>query len=917
MKWLSFLILFSANLNAEQDKYTYVDFFGGLDNFHESSKIDLHDGQYLQNVLTDSGYLEKRTGNVRWAQLLSGYAVRYLQEFNVNSNRYLITHSSASVYQMLNGVATRLNLVTTANEIDCAAGFARTFCVNRNDASWYWDGTSTAPVANMPVCQFVEFADYRLYCANTASSSSEIRISSYGGSADWTIPVITPLPDQAPGQFYIQKDDGEAITCFKNTPWGKFIGKRHSTHLLKGYGHLTWYIRPLDPTIGCVDDRSVQMVDGVLVWLSLEGIWAWDGSGPPVLISKEIDPLVLSIRQLQSNVNSWLYSSQADWQSGTQDTNGAFSPWDFTSPAGSAVNKTSGPFTDTATSDFASGTLDQVSTAAALYPSGSIGIAISSFGFPNSGFEDGGLTNWKTNGVDTAFRVISTNTMFGTYAMDNSDASAFNGSTVSVALFGGDGCNLIYGRSFSQSGTIGAVATTENIIITTQNYNSYRRAVLVNSSSLINSCADGHRMNYATVSIHGAGIFAYKMIVHELTPTTIRFMVDFPEGDQYYSSGTFTSRAFNTGISTPIWGGFNYTTSYATSGAVGFRTQTGSNGSLWGTASTVAFNGAKIQSEQLQYVRYVATFTATYSTASPTLDSTFFSATSTGVYRSAVKQIGDLITAWKTINCTDESTLSGAVSFSMRSATFAFSADATVPSFTAQTNNQQVAVSVSSYTQFRLISSVFSPTDTAKIDQCLTSWQEGTERPVASGVKDRRYFLAVTTSPLSGNNDVTLVWQKNKKWTMFNGPSYYSIGNYDNDLYAGDSSTNSYIWKTLQKDVFNDDGDAIKSLWISKDFAGDAPHNNKVLQDFWVEAAYQSASSVTVSVAANKSGTFVNKNLNLDVTANFVNRRVPLSSGTLLGKYHRIKLENLNKDQYFRVNGLSFTYSIQPLRADE
>jgi hypothetical protein len=107
--------------------------------------------------------------------------------------------------------------------------------------------------------------------------------------------------------------------------------------MVKGNGNLSYDPRLLDPKIGCVDNRSVQMVYGVLEWLAIDGVYGYDGSGPPHLLTRDLDPLMQLVREATFSQGQWATQLQPDWASGTESTTTSSlppSPWDYTSAPG-------------------------------------------------------------------------------------------------------------------------------------------------------------------------------------------------------------------------------------------------------------------------------------------------------------------------------------------------------------------------------------------------------------------------------------------------------------------------------------------------------------------------------------------------------------------------------------------------------
>ena len=238
-------------------------------------------------------------------------------------------------------------------EADAVNAFNRVFVTNGFEAPFNWNASVISYVPGMPTCTFLEFKDSRIWCGAPVSNLSQIVVSSYSGFNNaWNL--INAQNKGDPTEFLIQQNDGEPIRCLRSTPWGMFVGKRSSTHFIKGTDTQNYYQRILDPKIGCVDDRAVQMVDGVLVWPALDGLYVWDGAGVPLLVSREIEDKYLQIRQLQAFEGISLFTSQDQWQSGRINKNGPTDEFNSTYTPGSIFSSTSSQV-DTSTDDFSGG----------------------------------------------------------------------------------------------------------------------------------------------------------------------------------------------------------------------------------------------------------------------------------------------------------------------------------------------------------------------------------------------------------------------------------------------------------------------------------------------------------------------------------------------------------------------------------
>lgn len=337
---LALAIPAQAQLLPQNWKPLVVDKWGGLNLLNDSTTIG-EDCQYCQNVLTDNGYLEKRPGNVLLATFLAGSRTAFVDEWTApTGTRYLIGQASTTIYYTnFSGAAVALSTITAGYNLTSTSAFSKLYFSDGANPLWYWDGTSTGTIAGSPICTYTAFKDARLWCANQPSvGTSQVSISSQGGANYWTVPYNVAQIDNAPNTFSFNPDDGDYITCMAATPWGMFVGKRYSSYLVRGNGNLSYDPRILDPKIGCVDNRSVQMVYGVLQWLALDGVYAFDGSSAPKLISRELDPLMKQVRESIYSEGQWATQLRPDWASGTTSTTTGSTPaqsWDFSSLSGS------------------------------------------------------------------------------------------------------------------------------------------------------------------------------------------------------------------------------------------------------------------------------------------------------------------------------------------------------------------------------------------------------------------------------------------------------------------------------------------------------------------------------------------------------------------------------------------------------
>ena len=325
--------------------------WGGINILQDTTMID-GDAQSAINVLTDNTYLEKRPGNVFLASFTAGVPIKYVTGWNsASGSNYLVAQSSSNIYAAdLSGRLISLSTITSGYDLSAVAAFSRLEFADGYRPIWYFTGSSTATVADItsgqtaPVCTVLAFQDSRLWCGNlpdgfsspgnvtNGGGSSTVLLSSAGGDGYWDVPYNVNSVANSANRFDLTPNDGDQINCMASTPWGMFVGKKNSSYFIKGSDNLSYYPMVLDPKIGCVDQRSVQMNYGVFTWLAVDGVYGYAGSGKPQLLTRDLDPLFATIRNASFTRGLWSTQLQTDWATGTESTAPANIPpyvWDY------------------------------------------------------------------------------------------------------------------------------------------------------------------------------------------------------------------------------------------------------------------------------------------------------------------------------------------------------------------------------------------------------------------------------------------------------------------------------------------------------------------------------------------------------------------------------------------------------------
>jgi hypothetical protein len=150
---------------------------------------------------------------------------------------------------------------------------------NMLDAPMYWDGstaTMTALGGSPPHGQYVAAHKNYLFMAHTSANPSRLHYSDVLDVEDW------------PALYYIDisPNDGDYITGLLPYDDYLIITKQRSIWLLVGSAPSEFQVRRIHSGIGCIAPRSLIRVDEYFMFVSSEGIYRSDLSGPVMVTGR-------------------------------------------------------------------------------------------------------------------------------------------------------------------------------------------------------------------------------------------------------------------------------------------------------------------------------------------------------------------------------------------------------------------------------------------------------------------------------------------------------------------------------------------------------------------------------------------------------------------------------------------------------
>jgi hypothetical protein len=839
MKKLLAIGLLFLGLNSFADEFTFKDLSGGMVSFPTSNTIPDNSASHIQNFYTDTyNMAEERNGYEKMSTTAIGNpsSVSGLWRFNdISGNEWIISFSSRSFYKNTSGNApTVFGQLQTVDTIpDCDVNLGKFWCTDGTDNVWWFDGTSTGAVASAPKGRILEAWRTRIVISDVTSARSSVYFSEEGDGTIWTVGdlEVDPFIKQIGGT-----NDGYPVVGLENYLDNLVVFRRYDIWFMQGFDQTDLNVRNVSKEIGCIDLKTIQELDGSLLFLSNRGMEKMTGW--------TIENISEPIRNLTDDLVKNTANERASVQTTESDFNaGSFNLTLSSAIPGSVVLATQAAtsFTDTSYANFALGTESDVSAVNITESFVRLGYDASELKDSNTGTRTGGVS---TCGVERGVYLLN---IPNTFALSNYHA---NLRRTESSYTPGD---LVFRvRQGSSVGTIVSSTTYSASGVDT----SYSYVNVSMPSPIVEiSTSVGNGLWW--IGIEGQSPCDLGNAVSWGNNSTDRQYMAY--GHDIFSTGTFVSQAFDVGTTTNTWlweWGTMTASTETNTGTIIYETQTSSSTTGTWESLQISTNGSAIQSTVQRYIRYKFSLATGASGRSPKVNDITLNVgdkrSRLGTFQTQAIDVGNQITRWDLFSGLDNKD-GGNIEYQFNASswtTFNESSWTTVLSGQIPTN------ATNTYCSVRSTFTITESTQNPSISELTVRWGEGSSSPRASGIYDRRYWLSMTTNTASTPyNDTILLYQRNKSWSLLKGINASSFAIWRDKLYFGDSTGIGYVYHF---DVGNnDDGNDIVSSILTKSFDMGIPHKekefNRLYFNFTGNSAYTGSASMYYDIDRSQS----------------------------------------------------------------
>lgn len=850
--------LFALGLTPLHAEQIGISGFKYLNKNDNSMTLDAEQAQDLLNVdIRPNGKsVKKREGYGLYKDLVTSQGVHGGHHFfDTSGNDVQIWGSSTSLFGIVgDGAATQLVSSATLNATwDCSDTQGYAYCVNSSRNVYLRTDGKTITWGTSPLGTMVESTPERVIVSGVSGAANSLYFSESGVFTNFTPGLSETSPF-----IEVIASPGAKIThvrygCGKTLWW-----KDQSFGYLTGSDQFNITNTIVSDNIGTTDNASAIDPGGSVWFRGQDGhIWKYDCTA---LTKESLDITPVVSVTGRRTTNYWTQTTASDFNGGYVVPNGPSLSLDTSTVSGSILVRSTS-IVDTSSDNFNSGSYTvgidtytqpgriMLKNYVAETFNGSLGVFTDDTACAgDSAYASGAYycaASGQTCCANSPALSISSDVVVqinvgehntggdAVVALSSSPSNSwwqagYNGSTTDVQL-----CKV---NAYTISCSGGALLCTADVAGKINSDNTL--GMIVYSTGTIAVTWNGTVACTAT-SLGNIPAFTYVSLINRDGGGTRNYIDNVYVGAR---TGVFTSRAFDTQLSTPTWG--TMTTGYGTPSSsttvsMDYSCSTSAVGG-YTPRYTVGDSTAIAQCSHKRYLVWSSSLTTVNPMYIPTVSSVTVVAASTGTYYSAVKQATNL-SAWDTFSA-GQTLNDGTLTYYTRASTGAFTVTSSTPSWYAQTNGGVVAASTGTYMQTKIDFGISVATQSPTVNDFTFNWFDGTasDQSYATYFDNAIWFSVPYGSGQSTNNYIFKYDLINEGWTLYNfGAGGFATQN--NRLYFGEVAGDQLF---RYGGSTSDNGSAITAYWKSKDFPGSDPFLQNTydqIDTLWVQDTNQSA----------------------------------------------------------------------------
>lgn len=524
---------------------SYRDFSGGLNDNAPAINLPPNESPNLLNVVIDEpiGALASRRGIELCGNLPSGNAPKSLFEyFKSDGTRRLIATDNQTYYETSDcrtyktiisglGATDQPSFAIVRDDLWTANGSTHVFVWNGGTTTLL-DARANTPNPAPQRCRYLQFWKERVWCARSSGNQSGVAFSSLAdaagnlitpstGTAAWPAVNLIQVDQNGGSPLYglkVYKDD---LFAFKNNGiWKVLFENEFDIRVVKTLS-----------SVGTRFNDSIWEVDGILYFVGPDGIYAFTGD-ESLRISDKVLNRFQAVNQPLVSQSFKTWTSQGDFTGGTLSSTTA------TEVPGSVII-TSGPAKLPPNGDFETGDISP---------------------FTCQRIHNGGFPELTACGITTSSPIQ------GVYS-SSVTAACSTANTCDVSVFDLTGTTRTtgeYGCTQNQASTQTVDTSAYSGVVVRAHFRSYSTTGNDNQAHMYTSTFTAQRFfTWQQVSLGGCG-------------SQVGWLkLDNFQTQQFFSSGTWTSEAFNA-VTVSSWSTLD-ATSQNNSGYINYFVKVGSN----------------------------------------------------------------------------------------------------------------------------------------------------------------------------------------------------------------------------------------------------------------------------------------------------------------------------------------------------